>query len=342
MLEAEIELPRRSFAVKLKLSVGPGEIYGLFGPSAAGKTSVLSVLAGWERGSRSTVLWRGEAWESSGRGLPVPPWRRPVGYAAQDGLLFPHMTVRQNIRYGLVPARRKAGPSGAAEARAPDCGDFDELVDELGLRGVLDTRPARLSGGLAQRVSLARALARCPEVLLLDEPFSSLDTPLRRDLQEFLARVAKERQMAVILVTHDWGEVERLAARAGVLVDGRIVQTGTPEGIVRAPSTMRVARLVGYSGFLCDGSGWRAVHPERVRLGRRPDEGIPVRASVERVFSEGGRSRAILSVGGSRFEAVLSLPLPMETGAQGPPGSDARRPPQSVDVTVVDAPCVTE
>lgn len=344
MLEAEIELPRRPFAVKLQLSVRPREIYGLFGPSAAGKTSVLSVLAGWERRSRSTVLWRGTVWESAESGPRIPPWRRPLGYAAQDGLLFPHKTVRENIQYGLpLRAGRESIPFGPRTAdHAPNQGDFDAIVDELGLREVLDLYPARLSGGLAQRVSFARALARQPEVLLLDEPFSALDVPLRRDLQEFLARIARERSLAVILVTHDWGEVERLAAKAGVLVDGRLVQTGTPEDITRAPSTMRVARLVGYGGFLRDGPGWRAVHPERVRLGRRQGEGISVRATVERTYSEGGRPRALLSVDGDRFEAVLPEPWragtdPQASQGRGAGGSDGLQP---VDVTVVDAPYV--
>jgi molybdate transport system ATP-binding protein len=224
-LRFDFSVRRRSFTVELALELGEGA-FALVGPSGAGKTTVLRALAGLVRPDRGTIALNGEAWFDSDDGLDVPPDRRSVGLVFQDYALFPHMTVAQNVAYG---ARK--------EARS--------LLATFGIAHLAAERPATLSGGERQRVALARALARDPQVLLLDEPLAALDThtrgQVRGDLRELLERLG----LPTLLVTHDFQDSAALADRVGVMVDGKLVQTGTPDELVAAPATPFVADFTG-------------------------------------------------------------------------------------------------
>jgi molybdate transport system ATP-binding protein len=224
-LHFDFTVRRRSFAVELALELGEAP-FALVGPSGAGKTTVLRALAGLVRPDRGSIALNGEVWFDSERGHDMPPERRSVGLVFQDYALFPHMTVAQNVRYG---ARKEP----------------QSLLASLGIGHLAKEKPAALSGGERQRVALARALARDPDVLLLDEPLAALDTytrgRVRGELRELLERLA----LPTLLVTHDFQDAAALADRVGVMVDGRLVQTGTPADLIAEPATPFVADFTG-------------------------------------------------------------------------------------------------
>ncbi len=222
----------------LDLEVGDG-VYGvLLGPSGAGKSLVLEAAAGVWPLRAGAVLVDGE--EVSARA----PERRRVGLVFQDGLLFPHLSVADNIAYGLRDEPRVgAGRRGRAAAVAA-------LAGSVGAGHLLERRPATLSGGERQRVALARALAPRPRVLLLDEPLSAVDTEAREELQELLRSLSRERGLTVLHVTHDRAEAFALADVCAVLVGGRLRQTGRPQDVLREPADEAVARLLGARNVL--------------------------------------------------------------------------------------------
>jgi molybdate transport system ATP-binding protein len=224
-LRADLSHRLRDFALELSLEVG-GETVALAGPSGAGKTTLLRTLAGLLRPDRGRIEVGGDVWLDTARDVDVPPERRAVGLVFQDYALFPHLTVAQNVGY----ARRR----GARE-----------LLDALGLGHLAGERPAELSGGERQRVALARALAREPDVLLLDEPLAALDAATRTAVREELRPLLREQRLPTLLVTHDYLDAAALADRVGVLVDGRIVQLGTPSELAAAPASPFVAEFTG-------------------------------------------------------------------------------------------------
>ncbi len=198
----------------LDIGIGAGELVTFFGPSGAGKTTALRILAGLTRADEGVVKVDGRLWFDSARGYCLPPQERGVGFVFQDYALFPNMTVQENLRYALQ-----------------DRGDLelvDELMDIMGLSGLADRRPSGLSGGQQQRVALARALARRPRLLLLDEPLSALDAALRQKLQDDLLIVHRRFGVTTVLVSHDLSEVFRLSQRVFVLEQGRLVRSGAP------------------------------------------------------------------------------------------------------------------
>lgn len=205
------------------LAVRDGEIVCLFGPSGCGKTTLLRIAAGLEPLQVGAVRIDGEAIAEPGRG--VAPERRPIGFVFQDFVLFPHMSVEKNIRFGVNETGRKARAVVAAELEA------------VGLAGYEKRYPHELSGGQQQRVALARAMARRPRALLLDEPFASIDTVLRRRLREELRRILQTRNVAVVLVTHDPEEALGVADRIALMRNGRIIETAAPADLFRMPQT---------------------------------------------------------------------------------------------------------
>ncbi len=205
------------------LGVRDGEIVCLFGPSGCGKTTLLRIAAGLEPLQAGSVRVDGKVIAEPGRA--TPPERRPIGFVFQDYVLFPHMTVGRNIGFGVAGGGRKAR---------------DIIVEELaavGLAGFEKRHPHELSGGQQQRVALARAMARRPRALLLDEPFASIDTVLRRRLREELRRILKARDVAVVLVTHDPEEALAIADRVALMREGRIIETAAPADLFRVPQT---------------------------------------------------------------------------------------------------------
>ncbi len=205
----------------------------LFGPSGAGKSLTLQALAGLLPLERGHITRGDEGWHDSSLNIFVPPQARHIGYLPQQYALFPHLTVAQNIAFG----QRTRGQ--AAHKR------LLELIHLMQLEGLEHTRPARLSGGQQQRVALARALATEPGLLLLDEPWSALDGPVRASLREEILHFHAQFQVPLLLVTHDVLDVQAIAEHVVVLAQGHVLQTGTPEQIFRSPRTRQVATLVG-------------------------------------------------------------------------------------------------
>jgi molybdate transport system ATP-binding protein len=224
-LELDLGLPLRSFRLELALALGR-ETFALVGPSGAGKTTVLRAVAGLLKPERGRVSLGDDVLYDSASGIDVPPEERRVGFVFQDYALFPHMTVAQNVAYG-------------ARDRAP------ELLERFRIAHLAGARPGELSGGERQRVGLARALARDPGVLLLDEPLSALDPHTRAALRLELKELLDELDLPVLLVTHDFHDAAALAGRVAAIADGRIRQVGTPSELIAAPSDAFVASFTG-------------------------------------------------------------------------------------------------
>ena len=223
-LQADFTLPLRAFRLELALEVE--RTLALVGPSGAGKTSVLRVIAGLARPERGRVAYGDEVWLDTGRKVFKQPDERRVGLVFQQYALFPHLTVRENVAY-------------AGRARV------DELLERFHVAALADARPGELSGGEQQRVALARALAREPDVLLLDEPLSALDAHTKSAVRLELSELLRDLGLPVILVTHDFEDAAALADEVGVLVDGKLRQRATPAELVARPLDAFVASLTG-------------------------------------------------------------------------------------------------
>jgi iron(III) transport system ATP-binding protein len=220
---------------EVSLELEAGTVLALLGPSGCGKTTALRLISGFEQPDQGTI-------EVSGRRVAspssmVPPERRRVGLVFQDLALFPHLSVRHNVAYGI--------------RRDPDhMVRTDELLEMVGLGTDGDRMPHQLSGGMQQRVALARALAPRPEVLLLDEPFSSLDQAMRTQLRAEVRQILREARQSAIFVTHDQGEALTVADKVAVMTRGKVLQVASPEIIYAEPATPYVATFVGVSNLI--------------------------------------------------------------------------------------------
>ncbi len=239
-LQAAVALRMGTLAVDAELAAASGQVIGLLGPNAAGKTTVLRALAGLSPLGRGRVVLDDEVLEDTATGVRVPPDKRRIGVVFQDYLLFPHLSALDNVAFGL----RARGVSRAqARQRAA------EWLARLGLAEQFDARPRALSGGQAQRVALARALVTDPRLLLLDEPLAALDAGARAELRRELRRHLASFAGTSLLVTHDPLEAMTLADQLVILEDGRVTQTGTPERVSAHPRSRYVAELVGLNLF---------------------------------------------------------------------------------------------
>jgi ABC-type Fe3+/spermidine/putrescine transport system ATPase subunit len=281
------------------LAVGAGEIVALLGPSGCGKTTTLRLVAGFEKPDAGEILIAGKSV------VGQPPFQRHIGLVFQDYALFPHMSVAQNIDYGM---RQHSVPPAERDARRA------KLLKLTRLEGLAARRPSALSGGQQQRVALARALAIAPSLLLLDEPLSNLDAKLREALRFELREILREVHMTTLVVTHDQQEAIALADRIAVMNAGRIVQIGTGREIYEEPATRFVAEFIGQSlwftgrlvagqgpgdrSFECDdGNSFSvpapatprgaaqgmSIRPEHVHLQPRAEDANRVPAVIERV-----------------------------------------------------------
>jgi iron(III) transport system ATP-binding protein len=238
----------------VSFDVGDGEIFGILGPSGCGKTTTLRCVAGFERASEGTVALRGRTVE--GPDVHVPPEGRGVGLVFQDYALFPHLSVLDNVAFGV-----QAGTAAQQTDRAR------EALDMVGLDGYEDRRPQHLSGGQQQRVALARALAPEPDLILLDEPFSNLDALLREETRQEVRQLLKDKGMSAVLVTHDQEEALSFSDRLAVMRSGQIDQIGTPEAVYDRPRTLFVAQFLGRTNLLLSRADGEAADTP---LGRVP------------------------------------------------------------------------
>ena len=215
---------------RITIEAGDGEYLLLLGPSGAGKTVLLEVIAGLRAPDTGTVTVNRQDMDD------MPPEHRGIGLVYQDYSLFPHMTVAENIAYGLKLQKK---PAYAIRERV------DTLLAELGISSLKDRYPGSMSGGEQQRVAIARALATCPSVLLLDEPFASLDPRNRDECMRVMQHLKDTRSITIIQVSHSGDEAYALADTVVVLLDGKVAQTGTPDEIFSKPISLDVARFVG-------------------------------------------------------------------------------------------------
>src|SRR6185312_7667803 len=279
------------------VEIAPGEFFAMLGPSGSGKTTCLRLIAGFEQPTAGSISIFGERAEG------VPPYRRNVNTVFQDYALFPHLSVLDNVAYGLmVKGVGKAERHKAAE-------DALALVQ---LPGYGARRPGQLSGGQRQRVALARALVNQPKVLLLDEPLGALDLKLRENMQEELKALQKALGITFVFVTHDQGEALSMADRVAVFNDGKIMQVGSPEDIYQRPATRFVADFVGSSNvlppdFVKRWSGqhrWGSLRPESIRIARTSTgDGVPARLISTNYL--GATTKLLLDADGLSLHALV-------------------------------------
>jgi molybdate transport system ATP-binding protein len=223
-----------TIAADLRVSMRPGRIVVLFGPSGSGKTTIVRAIAGLERPDRGVIRYGDESWFDSRGPTFVPPQNRSVGYVFQDAALFPHLTVRANVEYGL-----RMLAAGERNARV------EKLLAMLEIADLAGRYPRHLSGGQAQRVALGRSIAPARRLLLLDEPFAALDTPARAGLRHLLRATIERLGIAAVLVTHDRSDAIALGDEMAVVAEGRIRQLGLVLDVFRRPADLVVARSVG-------------------------------------------------------------------------------------------------
>jgi molybdate transport system ATP-binding protein len=313
MMELSLALPLARFRLEVEARFTASSV-AVMGRSGSGKTSLLESLAGLRRGARGRLVVQGRTLLDSAAGVEVTPEARRMGYVPQDALLFPHLTARENVRFGV----RKERPSRV-----------DEAVALLELEPLLHRYPATLSGGERQRVALARALATDPALLLLDEPLAALDVALKERVLPYLLRIRDEARVPLLYVTHQLGEARVLAQEALLLEDGRVRAVGPAdavlgsaargvlglegeenilEGVLERPGAggLRLCVKEGFSLWVPEGpvlaAGSRAAYAvlaEDILLSMAPLKGISARNVLEGTLSrvdEAGVSERVLTV----------------------------------------------
>lgn len=303
----------------VSLRVEPGEVVALVGPSGCGKTTLLRILAGLETPSEGRVELRGEQVADGRRARP--PERRDIGMVFQDHALFPHLRVSANVGFGLNRLDR-----GTRARRV------SELLGRVGLAGLEKRYVHQLSGGQRQRVALARALARNSPLVLLDEPLSSLDEPLRDALRDEVAGLIRDAKAAAVWVTHRAADALAVADRIAYLAEGRLVQQGSPQSLYERPESLDVARFFGpINAFSAERRGGQVatpfgalsrsgpdgtysvvIRPECIRLDPESD----VNADIERTSYQGSDVLLSLLIGEHRLVARLPSATPLPEGAQ--------------------------
>jgi len=318
-----------------ELICAPGEVLALVGPSGSGKSTLLRAIAGLYTPHQGRIECGGEVWLDTAAGVNLPTARRRIGMVFQNYALFPHLTVLENVLEGMD---NPASPDSREQAQ--------ELLRKVHLDGLESRRPRQLSGGQQQRVAVARALARDPHVLLLDEPFSAVDRATREKLYAELAELRRDLNMPVVLVTHDLDEAVMLADRMTILSQGKSLQSGPPLDVMHRPATREAARLAGVKNLFdgevlahhpqegCTVLRWngrevKARLQEAFPVGARvawslPDAGVllmprdhsprgsmdnPVEGGITRILMLGDRVRVLVSVAGAKGE-LLEMTVP--------------------------------
>jgi|SRR6187551_216255 len=291
----------------IDLEVGRGEFFTMLGPSGSGKTTTLRMIAGFERPDEGRIELGGA--DVSRR----PPFDRPVNTVFQDYALFPHMTVQQNVEYGL---RVKKVPKVDRRAKAR------EALSLVRLDGFGDRKPAQLSGGQRQRVALARAIVNTPKALLLDEPLGALDLKLRQELQIELKQLQQGLGMTFVYVTHDQEEALTMSDRIAVFNEGKVEQVGTPAEMYEHPATQFVAGFIGTSNVIERDGRTFTVRPEKIRLlAETAPEGEP--GVVRAVAYLGSATKFVVALDAGGELTVLQQNL--ETSSEDVHGMEGKR-----------------
>jgi molybdate transport system ATP-binding protein len=329
MAEAAVDVELQQSApipLAARFTCARGELLALVGPSGAGKTTILRAIAGLVNPAAGQVRIEAETWFDARARIAVPTHRRAVGFVFQSYALFPHLTASGNVAAALTHLPRAAR---ATEAR--------RLLDLVHLAGLEERRPAALSGGQQQRVAVARALARRPRVLLLDEPFAAVDKVTRRKLYAELAELRRSLDIPMLLVTHDLDEAATLADQLAIVSRGRTLQLGAPAEIMRRPASVAVARLIDLRNVfdatvaghdVARGITWLDWRGQRLETALRPElrPGSPVAWCVpasdivlhrrerpsrgERENPIAGTIRALLPLGESASVALTPTAMP--------------------------------
>ena len=297
----------------VSFAVGDGEFFAMLGPSGSGKTTCLRLIAGFEEPDAGEIALHGQSM------LGVPPYDRRVNTVFQDYALFPHMSVLDNVAYGLMVR----GVAKAARHRRAQ-----EMLELVALGGLGVRRPAALSGGQRQRVALARALITEPEVLLLDEPLGALDLKLRQQMQTELKALQRQVGITFVYVTHDQEEALGMSDRLAVFNLGRVEQIGTPEEIYERPATAFVAGFVGASNIIDAEAAERLIgqrrafslRPERIRIGAAADGGHAVAGTVASVQYHGASTRIEVALDGAG-RLIVDRPNDLRGQARPEPGA---------------------
>ncbi len=274
------------------LEIAEGEFFCLLGPSGCGKTTTLNLIGGFVGATTGAILIRGEPVER------LPPHRRPVNTVFQSYALFPHMSVRDNVAFGLKMARVPKSEAGSRVEEALRLVGLDEQGDRL---------PSQLPGGQQQRVAVARALVNRPTVLLLDEPLGALDLKLRKRLQVELSQIHREIGTTFVYVTHDQEEAMSMATRIAVMNEGRVEQIGEPSEIYHRPMSRFVADFIGESNFIAGSSNGSVlmVRPESIHISTEARDGLKGR--VLQTSFLGNQTRVAIACDGVEAPVLASL-----------------------------------
>ncbi|HYB16178.1 MAG TPA: ABC transporter ATP-binding protein [Streptosporangiaceae bacterium] len=289
------------------LEVPAGSLTAILGPSGSGKTTLLRLMAGFEQADAGTISI-GDALVD-GPGVHVAPERRRIGYVPQEGSLFPHLTVEANVGFGLAVRERRGGKAA-------------KMLEMVGLGGFGKRYPHQLSGGQQQRVALARALAIEPAVVLLDEPFASLDTHLRASVRADVQAIFRRAGTTAVLVTHDQDEALSVADRVAALRDGTIAQCAAPEDLYNRPADPELARFIGEANLLegvLNGGvvktllGDLPLDPEAVPAGRPGQVTVLIRPEqIELDPGQDGMAGRVVSYGYHGHDAVVEVQPALE------------------------------
>jgi iron(III) transport system ATP-binding protein len=280
----------------IDLSIRPGELFAFLGPSGCGKTTLLRLIAGFAQAQTGQVLLDGQDVAA------LPPWKRDVGMVFQSYALWPHMTVAQNVAFGLEERRKPRGEVAAKVAQA---------LELVGLSAYAQRRPAQLSGGQQQRVALARTIAIEPKVLLLDEPLSNLDARMRVSVRRDLRELQQRLGLTTIFVTHDQEEANTICDRIAVMEAGVIRQVGTPMELYERPDNLFVASFLGSANILEAEAGRRLVfRPQHATLA--PVAGATMSGPVTNREFLGATMRYAIRIG----TGEVLVDVPFQSGAE--------------------------
>ncbi|WOQ70207.1 ABC transporter ATP-binding protein [Microbacterium limosum] len=342
-LDADVVVARRGFRLEVRVTAGAGEVIAVMGPSGAGKSTLLAAVAGLARLTEGRVriggkdVARAPRPRGRGRGMHMRPAQRGAVLLGQEPRLFPHMSARENVAFG---------PRAQGIGRSVALGEADDWLWRVGMPGVGDKRPAQLSGGQQQRVAIARALATAPQVLLLDEPLTSLDPETAADIRAMMHEQLMLTRSTAVIVTHDAVDAAALASRLLLVEEGRVTQEGTVREVLRAPATRFASTIAGLNRVVgvADGRMWRAGRePEVLIEGPAPSPAVADGDALAAVFRPGAvrleRSREATWTAAVRV-AARDSPRPGEWTSrivrieQTPAGARVHtaEPPVAVDV----------